>query len=315
MKKIIVIMITLAIILTGCSDEKKPVNNTVTENTSSEKKPTNDTVAEDASSSDNQQSQPQPENTSESAKDTNSNTNSNLLENIDTTKSQFEKGYYDYQGTINNNIPIHMSLYPLDKDIVGGYFYDSKRIELQLKGKAGEKDIVLYEYNEAGKNTGIFKGTMTTVDKIKGTWMSPDNKKSYPFVLSLSTALPGAEYGKRYASALGTTSDQETEAFVTNIQNCVLKNDKKQLAELIHYPITVNIDGKATSIQNKEDFINNYDKIFYPDFKQIISNAFTKYMFANWRGVMFGDNRYNMWISKTMLEDGTKKVVIRSINN
>lgn len=312
MEKVIVIMLTLTMILTGCSSKKKPVNSTtITENASSETNPTNDTAAENASSSNNQQSQPQSESTAQRSNGTSSNTNSNLLENIDTTKSPFEKGYYDYQGTINNNIPIHMSLYPLDKDIVGGYFYDSKRIELQLKGKAGEKVIVLYEYNEAGKNTGIFKGTMTTVDKIKGTWMSPDNKKSYPFVLSLSSALPGAEYGKRYASALGTTSDQETEAFVTNIQNYVSKNDKKQLAELIQYPITVNIDGKATSIQSKEDFINNYDKIFYPDFKQIISNAFTKYMFANWRGVMFGANRYNMWISK----DINKKLVIRSINN
>jgi len=42
-----------------------------------------------------------------------------LVENSDTTKSQFEKGYYDYQGTINNNIPILMSIYPLENDIVG----------------------------------------------------------------------------------------------------------------------------------------------------------------------------------------------------
>jgi hypothetical protein len=84
-----------------------------------------------------------------------------------TSKSPFEKGYYDYQGYIGNNMPIHMSIYLLEKDMVGSYFYDSMRTEIKLKGKVGSKDIELYEYNDADENTGIFKGTISTVDKMK----------------------------------------------------------------------------------------------------------------------------------------------------
>lgn len=280
MKKIITIMIALTLLLTGCSDIKNPANNNVQKNT-------NDTTNETVSSSNKQQIQSQPESTPKISKDTKSNNDSKMLDNIDSSKSPFEKGYHDYKGTINNNIPIQMSIYPLGKEMVGAYFYESQRKELKLKGKAGEKEILLYEYDEEGKNTGIFKGTMKTVDKIEGTWISADNKKSYPFTLSLKSYLPGTEYGKRYARAIGNESDQDVENFVRKIQGYVINDNKKQLSEEILYPITVKINDKLIGIQNKDDFVKNYDKIFYPNYKQKISNAFTKYMFANYKGIMF----------------------------
>ncbi|MBB6217775.1 hypothetical protein HNQ80_003898 [Anaerosolibacter carboniphilus] len=298
MKKIIVIIITLIVILTGCSDKKNSGNNTET-----------------APLSNNQLSQSQSENTSQSANDTNSSTDSNMLDSIDTANSPFEKGYYDYQGTISNDMSIQMSIYPLGKDMVGSYFYESQRKEMNLKGKAGEKEIILYEYDETGKKTGIFKGTMNAVDKIEGTWTSTDNKKSYPFILSLKSNLPGVEYGKRYGVATGTTNDQDVENFVSKIQGYVINDNKEQLAKEIQYPITVKINDKATTIQNKDDFIKNYDKIFYPNYKQVMSNAFTKYMFANWKGIMFGTGSDNIWINEVTSTNGNPKLMITAINN
>ena len=115
------IIITVIIMLVGCSSAKKADYNMLNPNA-------NDTTSEDNSLS-SKQSQSQ-------SKDT----NSNSLENIDTTKSPFEKGYYDYKGTINNNIPIQMSIYPLGKDIVGTYFYEKQRKEIKLKGKSRRKE-------------------------------------------------------------------------------------------------------------------------------------------------------------------------------
>lgn len=230
--------------------------------------------------------------------------------NIAISRSPFQKGYYDYKGTIGNNMSIHMSIYPLGKDMVGSYFYDSRRAEIKLKGKAGDKDIVLYEYNDVGENTGIFRGTMSTVDKIEGTWVSADGKKSYPFTLSLQSILPGVEYGKRYEMAVTSHSDQEVENYVSKIQGYVKNNNKEQFAELVKYPVTVNINGKAEKIENKADFIKNYDQIFNPAFKHEISNAFTKYLFANSKGIMFGEGLYNIWIIES-----NSKLVIFSINN
>lgn len=288
------IIITVIIMLVGCSSAKKTDYNMLNPNA-------NDTTSEDNSLS-SKQSQSQ-------SKDT----NSNLLESIDTTKSPFEKGYYDYKGTINTNIPIRMSIYPLGKDIVGTYYYEKHGKEIRLQGKSGEKNIVLYEYDEMGENTGIFQGTMSTVEKIEGTWTSADNKTSYPFVLSLEGSIPGAEYGKRYAKVLNNKSDQDVEDFVSKIQSYIANDNKEKLAEEIKYPINVKINGKVTKIQDKDELIKNYDKIFYEEYKQKISKTSTKYLFVNYQGIMVGVGE--LWINDVISTGSDSKLMVIAINN
>jgi len=250
--------------------------------------------------------------TKQSQSASNSNTHSSLLRDIETSQSKFEKGYYNYQGNINNNIPVQMSIYPLGNDIVGSYFYEKQKKEIELKGKAGENMMILFEYNDTGKNTGIFQGTMETVDRIAGTWTSPDGKKSYPFALALKSILPGVEYGKRYGV---TESDQEVEDFLNEIQGYILSGNKAKLAEQIVYPIYVKVDGEVTKLHNDDDFIQNYERIFYPEFKQVVSSAFTKYLFVNSQGIMFGEGMYNIWINE-MIPTGRKpQLMISAINN
>lgn len=307
MKKIIeiIITITVVIILVGCSSAAEKGSN------NGGKSNVNDTTSENTSLSSDKESQS--EDTSTEIKDINNNENSKLLESIDTTKSQFEKGYYDYKGTINGNIPIRMSLYPLEKDMVGTYYYEKHNDEMKLKGKAGDKNIILNEYDETGKNTGIFQGTMSTVDKIEGTWISADNKTSYPFALSLEDILPGAEYGKRYAIAVYNKSDQDVETFISEIQSYIVNDDKEKLAEEIAYPINVKVNGQVIKIQNKDELIENYDQIFNADYKQVISKAPTKYLFVNYKGIMFAEG--NIWINDVMFDDSNSELKITAINN
>lgn len=287
------IIVSLTMILTGCSSTNKSVDNTSQQTINTTKI---------HASVNNQQSQ----------SESDSNTNFSLLNKIDATKSKFEKGYYDYKGNINNNIPVQMSIYPLGEDMVGSYFYEKQRKEIELEGKAGENIIILYEYDETGKNTGIFQGTMDTVDKIAGTWTSPDGKKSYPFALSLKSILPGVEYSKRYEV---TESDQEVENFLNEIQGYIVSSNRDKLAEQIVYPINAKVYGEVTKIQNKDDFVKNYDQIFYPEFKQVVSSAFTKYLFANSQGIMFGDGMYNIWINEVIPTGSKPKLMIFAINN
>lgn len=290
MKKIIGVSISLIMLLAGCS-------NGVTKENHSNKTSVNYGTA------------------SENDKNSNQRTQSGIGIQIDNTKSPFEKGYYDYEGTIGNN-SIQMSIYPLETGIVGSYFYDSKRIEIKLKGEAGAKDIVLNEYNEEGKKTGTFKGTMNAVDevdkvdKIEGTWISANSKNSYPFKLTVKSILSGTDYGKRYAAAVGKESDKDVENYVSKIQSYIKNNDKEQLAEQVSYPIKAKINAKVTEIKNKYDFIKHYEQIFYSDYKKKLSNAYTKYLFANYQGIMFGENLDNIWIN----EIGSK-LMITTINN
>jgi uncharacterized lipoprotein NlpE involved in copper resistance len=304
MKIIIGICLTVIILLTGCSNTIKGVDDTA-------KQAVNDVSIKNDSSSKNQQSQS--ENTAQNITDINSNKNSTLYENIDTTKNLFKNGYHDYQGTINNNISIQMSIYPLENEIVGTYFYEKQKKEIKLQGKAGENSIILYEYDEAGNNTGIFQGRMNTIDKIEGTWISADGKSIFPFTLTLKSIIFSAKYGKRYALAINNASDQDVENYVRKIQNYIEHDNKEQLAEQTIYPITVKINGKATEIQDKVDFINKYDEILYPEYKKVIINAFTKYLFTNYQGVMLGNGE--MWINEISTTDNNSKLMIIAINN
>lgn len=156
---------------------------------------------------------------------------------------------------------------------------------------------------------------MKTVDKIEGTWISGDNKRSYPFTLSLKSILPGVEYGKRYSTAVGIASDEAVEDFAGKIQSYVINNNKKQLAEQVIYPISVKINDKIIKIENEEDFIKNYDMIFHSDYKKVITEASTKYLFANYSGIMFGTGSYNIWINELTPTGGNSKLTITAINN
>lgn len=152
MKKIIgiIITITVIVILAGCSSAKKAVDNM-------DKPNVNDTTNQNTSLSITKQSQSQSEYTPQKIKDINSDTNFNLLESIDTTKSPFEKGYYDYKGTINTNIPIQMSIYQLGKDIVGTYYYEKHGKEIRLQGKSGKKTLYYMNMMKWAKIQVYFK--------------------------------------------------------------------------------------------------------------------------------------------------------------
>jgi len=225
----------------------------------------------------------------------------------------FEKGYYDYLGEINQNLKIRMSLYPVGNTLIGTYFYENIQNEIKLQGNVEANQIILNEFDENGNITGIFKGDIKSVDEFNGTWSSQDGKKKYDFKVSLCAILTGAEYGHRYSVA-EFDNDVEIEKFVGNLQLHIKNEDKEEVASLVAYPISVKINGKHAEIKNKDEFISNYNNIFYPHFKKTMLNTFTKYMFANWQGVMFGENMYNMWIN-VIIKPHKLETLITSINN
>lgn len=299
MKRIFIIAIALMISLTGCSNNKNNIDST-------NKQATNENTVENK----------QDETKSQDNEDTCINANSSKAKSGDNAKIKLDKGYHDYEGSINNKLKIKMSLYSTENEIVGSYFYESERKEIQLKGKLEGNNIVLSEYDESGKNTGTFQGTMDTNEKVEGTWTNPDGKKSYPFTLTLTSIINGGSYGKRYAIALSDNrTDQDVESFVSTIQSYIKNNNKEQLAELVAYPISVKIEDKFTNIKNKDEFIKKYDKIFYTKYKEAMSTAYTKYLFVNYKGIMFGSGVQNMWINDVTTDNGSSKLLITAIIN
>ena len=67
-------------------------------------------------------------------------------------------------------------------------------------------------------------------------------------------------------------------------------------------------------IQNKDDFIKNYDKIFTVEYKQALSKARTRDLDATYQGIMVGNGL--IWINdKTLAGDESSKLMIIAINN
>lgn len=312
MKRLLTIVMTLLIILAGCSKAKndsqdintQSVNEKATEGTTNESEAREDGKEEIAS--DNGKIQ------DSKNIDTDSGVNKS---NSEDNKKILDKGYHDYEGNINDNLKIMMSLYPSGNEIIGSYFYDKERKEIQLKGKLDGNNIVLSEYDENGKNTGIFQGKMDANEKVEGTWISADGKRKYPFTLTLESIINGAQYGKRYAVAISDNkTDQDVEKFLNDIQSYVKNDNKEQLAELIAYPVKVKVDNEYINIENKDDFKKNYSKIFDPKYKEVISTAYTKYLFVNYQGIMFGGNTQNMWINDVATDGGSSRLLITALN-
>ena len=94
-------------------------------------------------------------------------------------------------------------------------------------------------------------------------------------------------YESRYPPTSANTKD--IEGFASKIKLYVTENNKTGLADLISYPIKVNINGSKESISNKEEFEQKYDDIMKAEFKEKIKNCYTKYLFSNYMGIMLGN--------------------------
>lgn len=219
--------------------------------------------------------------------------------------------YYDYQGILAGQ-KIQLTIYPLKDSITGSYCGERDRQWYTLKGTLTGDQLKLNEFNAKGVQTGVFTARLSTIDELSGTWSSQKGDRKFPFSLELSSSIT-AEYGKRY-SAAGASSDKEVEDFATALQQYIMTNQKDKVAALINYPMNVYIDGgKKAIIKNPAEFISKYDKIFYPEFKFVITQAFSRNMFCNSTGIMLG-NYKNIWFS--YLKVGTKSQLrIITINN
>ncbi|MHC1481208.1 hypothetical protein ACYJW8_13230 [Frateuria aurantia] len=126
-----------------------------------------------------------------------------------------------------------------------------------------------------------------------------------------SSASVLAEAGARSDSppSAVTTSDQATDrrldqlfgehqtyrVFFENFQKAVLAGDKSTVAAVIHYPITVHLDGKQWTLYNAKEFAGVYAHIFTPDLVEVVRRQRYDDLFVNDQGVMIGQGA--IWFS------------------
>lgn len=86
------------------------------------------------------------------------------------------------------------------------------------------------------------------------------------------------------------------ENYMKQVQSSIVAGNKKWLAANIKYPIRVNLDGKTSvTIKNENEFAQNFDKIFYKAYVELIKKERASNMLCNSQGVTLGNGQ--IWIT------------------
>ncbi|MDI2091026.1 hypothetical protein [Commensalibacter oyaizuii] len=113
-------------------------------------------------------------------------------------------------------------------------------------------------------------------------------------------------------------SHDEYRAFFKILKEYIAQKDKTKIANLIKYPLIVQLDGKQVSIKTKAQFIKNYDAIITPKIEYIVSQQKFENMLATYRGMAFGNGE--IWFANVLPDQsrhGKEKKLIKiiGINN
>ncbi|GAA0178332.1 hypothetical protein SH2C18_14040 [Clostridium sediminicola] len=96
------------------------------------------------------------------------------------------------------------------------------------------------------------------------------------------------EYKDNRYEVAGINDPIEFQKVFNTVKELVSNGDKERVAEYILYPLNVyaSADKPTLKIENKEEFIKNYDKIFNEQVKTALANQKVEETFVNYQGVM-----------------------------
>lgn len=208
---------------------------------------------------------------------------------------QLDKNFWhDFDGKLGGT-DIQLSIYLLDNgQLEGNYCYKKYETKIKLVGQITNDKIELTEFIN-GKLNGHFSGRIFTdkFDWIEGIWSDSTNTKTLNFKLMLD-AVCGGPPDNRYSDLYGT--DEDVENFLKRVKSSILHNDKEWIANHINYPLKTTLKkNRKITIKNKKQLIDNFEQIFYPEFKSKIKSSCVCNMFNNYLGVML-DNGL-IWIN------------------
>jgi hypothetical protein len=222
--------------------------------------------------------------------------------------------FNEYEGTIDGQYKIRMLLFPQDNKIVGNYFYEAYETKIKLTGVYDGDNITLYEYDDEGTVAGVFSGAVAGKWHIfSGVWQSKKDDSRYNFRLQLAGTFPGRA-DNIYIDA-GARSTEEVERFARELKDDILNKNKSRVAEKIHLPISVFVDGQLVEVTSRQEFIELFDKIFYYDYVKAIAKCFPLNMSSSYKGIMFGD-KGQIWLKYVFIgRPSNAKLWVTALNN
>jgi hypothetical protein len=95
-----------------------------------------------------------------------------------------------FEGNINNDYPIIMTLNKSGNELYGTYLYKKVGQSIKISGKVdANANFTLDEFDNNGNQTGMFVGTNLNENNISGNWSKPDKSKIMPFTLTATNSL------------------------------------------------------------------------------------------------------------------------------
>lgn len=217
----------------------------------------------------------------------------------------------DYKGNLGTR-NLYFSVFPEDEGVmVGNYFFAGSMERIALQGSWNKDSIVLKAMNKE-KTIGWFKAKLNASPKadLNGVYTNLRGDTVLKFNLQLRAICPG-DFKNRYSFLYGT--DAELEAFSAKIKSSLETNEKVWLSSAIQYPLQVQIEGKPFLLRSRQQFMEQYNKIFDKDFKdKILAEPFIN-LYATAEGVQLAGGL--IWIYNTKKSNEEKyEYIITKIN-
>lgn len=98
---------------------------------------------------------------------------------------------------------------------------------------------------------------------------------------------------------------EEVEIFFASLEQAIASDNRRKVASLIAYPLTVDLAGEPLTIRDEGEFVRAYDTVVTGPVKQAVANADAATLFANWQGVRIGQGE--VWFSGVYEEDDVEE--------
>lgn len=110
-------------------------------------------------------------------------------------------------------------------------------------------------------------------------------------VACLTTGAGSAVAQTAPAFAAAGTDAAQVSAFLKSLQTAVALGNRTKVATLVHYPLTVWMDGAETTVRNDSEFQARYSRIFDADLKKAIAEAKVDTVLADQQGIKLDNGR------------------------
>ncbi|SEQ86385.1 hypothetical protein SAMN05216522_107192 [Rosenbergiella nectarea] len=115
---------------------------------------------------------------------------------------------------------------------------------------------------------------------------------------------------------MGKNTHKQYHDFFEKLKKSALKNDKKTIASMVEYPITVTVGHKEIEIKNREEFIFKYNTIFTKNLVGKLINQKYSDLFIKDTGIMIGQSGEILFGGICTVSDCSKfQIKIMQINN